>query len=132
MRLAVCLATHTARGIVGIVVLLRKGVMVEKKDLRRWKFLFPFLLWEGKRVRCSIVKTRIIEKDARTSRISPFGLRGENTAKRFSFSPLLRQIKENQTDLTRRGNSNVLARFSILPAPTVFKRNLRFGQMAYC
>jgi len=32
------------------------------------------------------VGARIIKNDARTSRISPFGLRGEITAKRFSFS----------------------------------------------
>jgi len=35
----------------------------------------------------------MVGNEARTSRISPFGLWGENTTKGFSFSPLLRQIK---------------------------------------
>ncbi|RPA97937.1 hypothetical protein L873DRAFT_1809049 [Choiromyces venosus 120613-1] len=51
------------------------------------------------------VKTEIIENHARTSRISPSGLSGENTAKRLPFSPRLRQIKKKKktTDLAWRG-----------------------------
>ena len=62
-------------------------------------------------------KTEIIENGARTSRISPFGLGGgENTARRFSFSPHSRQGKRNDTtDLSRRGYSNVLAAFASGP-----------------
>jgi len=39
------------------------------------------------RFEATTVKARIIENDAKTSRISPFGLGGEDTARRFSFSP---------------------------------------------
>jgi len=42
-------------------------------------------------------------------RVSPFGLRGGNTVKKDSLAP-----PGDTTDLTRRGNSNVLATFSII------------------
>ena len=55
------------------------------------------------------VKAGIIENDARTSRISPFGLGGEEDS---LSAPHWRQGKRNDsTDLTRRGNSNGLAIF---------------------
>jgi len=39
------------------------------------------------------VKTGITENDARTSRFSRFGSKGENTLKGYLFSPQLRQIE---------------------------------------
>jgi len=91
MRLAVCLATHTAQGLVGVVVLLRKGVVVEKKDLRRWKFLFPFFLWEmgRERVRCGTrvhtAKTRMVEKDVRDVQNFPLWIKGRKHSENILF-----------------------------------------------
>ena len=51
-----------------------------------------------------------------TSRISPFGLRGENTAKGFLFlfQPSVETgERRDPTDLTKRGNSNVLAALTV-------------------
>ena len=59
------------------------------------------------------VKTEIIETGARTSRISSFRLGGENTARKIL------QPSAETTDLTRRGNSNVLAPISIISVFTV-------------
>ena len=59
------------------------------------------------------VKTEIIETGARTSRISSFGFGGEITARRIL------QPSAETTDLTRRGNSNVLAPVSIISVFTV-------------
>ena len=47
---------------------------------------------------CIPQKLEWLRRTFGTSRISPFGLRGENTAKRFSFSPLLRQIKKKKSN----------------------------------
>jgi len=60
------------------------------------------------------VKTEIIETGARTIRISSFRLGGENTARKII------QPSAETTDLTRRGNSNVLAPVSIISVFTVF------------
>ena len=52
---------------------------------------------------------KIIETRARTSRISSFRLGGENAGARKILQP-----SAETTDLTRRGNSNVLAPVSII------------------
>jgi len=48
----------------------------------------------------------------------PFGLKGEDTTKKFSFSSGSGGIKreKNTTNLTRRGNPNARTRFSVLAA----------------
>ena len=66
-------------------------------------------------IRYRTVKAEVIENCAKMFRISPLRTRGRNTARRSSFGPELGQRKRKNTmDLTRRGNSNVLARISII------------------
>ena len=65
------------------------------------------------KIALNTVRTEIIGNDARTSRILGFGL-VDKTRREDSPSALTWD-----TDLTRKGNSNVLARSSIIPASTV-------------
>ena len=66
------------------------------------------------------VRTGIIENGARTSRISPFRLGGENAAREVL------QPSAEIADLTRRGNSNVPAIFSIISVFTISFNGERF------
>ena len=91
----------------------------------RTYLIYKYLHRELGLMRNQTVKTGIIGPHAKTARIPSFGLGRENTARRFSFSPPLRQIKINNTpNLTRRGNLNVLARISIISVFTVEKKFL--------
>ena len=66
------------------------------------------------------VRTVTIENDGRRSRIPPSGLREESIKKKLSLSALVEtNKKENTAGLTRRGNPNVLTRFSIILVLTV-------------
>jgi len=68
------------------------------------------------------VRAGAIENDTRASRISLFGLGGEEAQKRFSSRPQLEPIKKYTVVLTRRGNSNALARFPIIPVLRILHR----------
>jgi len=78
--------------------------------------------WFAVQGQCRLsVRTEIIENDARTSRISGFGLGGRKPREKILLQPSL----ETQALLCRRGNSNAQARFSIISVFAVYASHVK-------
>ena len=65
------------------------------------------------------VKTGMIRSHTKTSRIPSIRLGGKNTVRKLSFSLTKTYKKKKMTDLTRKGNSNILVWGPIIPVSTV-------------